>query len=348
MKNFYYGRKGQLIIFLIVLYCCIGEGVVFAATQDSRSKQVRYYDEGHRLYEAINDDCIVAMGKIKQIGQPIKDNVLFNDKTIAFTPIKVEIIDCFWGTPQPTEKFIHTTEVEIHKHSDGPWTAWEDVQLVEGSTILVVWWGEKSKQLDLYKKPGWVVLATNNTEKIKQIKKIIELHKGLITKANLSSIYLSALDQDSSSTNLMILGFFLSYMQRKGVYEADETSQILLFLLNSQFKNVDSSIYLWEVFLSMRSVLGKRSNASQQTCKKILEELVLSACSNDPKKAELAIESFVILNDFRSLKIKLDISPLMTSEQRVLLSRRYTYLVSAGKIRKTTFLESQLGIEKSK
>lgn len=352
MKNFGYVGKSQFVIFLVVLSCCIGEGQACAATQDSRSRPARYYDDGHRLYEAITDDCTIAVGEIQRIGQPIKDNVLFNDKTIVFTPVTVEISDYFWGTPQPAKtnvEFIHTAEVEIHKHADGPWTAWEDVQLGEGSTMLVVWWGERSKQLDLYKKPGWVVLATTNPEKIEQIKKIIELHKESIErKASLSSIYLQALDQDSSSSNLMVIGFFLSYMLRKGVYEADETSQILLFLLNSEFRNFDQSTYLWEVFLSMRSVLGKRSGASPQTCKKIMEELVLAACSNDPKKAELAIESFVILDSFRSLKIERDISLFLTAEQRALLSKRYAHLVSAGKIRKTPSLESQPGIEKSK
>lgn len=352
MKNFCYVGKSQLVIFLIVLACYIGEGEAFAATQDPRSRQVRYYDDGHRLYEAISDDCTIAIGKMKRIGQPITDNALFNDKTIVFTPVTVEISDYFWGTPQSAEanlQFIHTAEVETHKHPDGPWTAWEEEPLVEGSTMLVVWWGERSKQVDLYKKPGWVVLATTSTEKIEQIKKIIEFHKASIErKASLSSIYLQALNQDSSSANLMVVGFFLSYMPRKGVYVADETSQILLFLLNSQFRNFDQSIYLWEVFLSMRAVLGKRSSASPPTCKKIMEGLVLAACSSDPKKAELAIESFVILDSFRSLKIKPDIFSLLTAGQRALLSKRYAYLVSAGKIRKTPSLESQPGIEKSK
>lgn len=341
MKKNYRIKRILIIVLVINLNFFFFERQSLAGTQSPSKEQIDSYYDGQLLGEALFDDCYAAMGIISGISS-------FDTPSFQEVPekklITFEVTNWIWGkqTSDPRRDFIFLSEPKEHKEPFGPWAAWKGVRVAVGSKLFLIWWGEQSKQRLEYRKPGWIVFACENNQRMKETAEIINVHREYVeSKTNLESICKKYINENSSP---IMIGYFLSYLRKAGLSEADESGKIACFILKTKFKNIEESIFIGDVFLEIRS-LCQLSSMSQENCAQLIEELVAFACSTDHFISKHALRSLSHMSKNPFLKIKLDITPFLTRERRDVLSERYRLFISTGEITKSKVLEIQLGLD---
>jgi hypothetical protein len=303
----------------------------------ANEKSDREYEIGYRLGTClVQDGCQVFIGAIRNVGSPEQAAGTGAAKTVIYKQVDLAIEEWLWGAraAQVAEVTLNSAErPAMTRVANGPWSAWNGVDLNLDGKLLVALWGEKAQRPKWEGNPEKVAMVTSETDSFAALKEVLQTHD----QYELSSeAVVNGVRQLDISKNFLV-GYTIAYLKnREEIRNVDGAALAFSLILDNA--NLPESI---RVVSSVR-LESNCYRLSDSARKVAVQSLITAGVSENQPIAEAAINALVRLAQERMVDVRSSLSP----DNRRLLIERYQMLKSRGQVQSEhSEFDAQLGVK---
>ena len=296
-------RKPSLLIWFAAI-ATMSVGALRMDAQD-RQPETRRFRLGQQVGDCLLKGCSAVVAAIESVGPPEKEPTEPDpERAVMFRKVTLMVRERLHGSEnRDSIQVLAATRPQFSKTNQGPWNAWEGVNVGVGANLLLVLWPDNASRPEWHGMPEDVALAVSDQGRIDAIRAAIEQHHRFQQEPG--AIWAGVrLFQEQTKADPLVKGYVLTYlMTAASVDHLEATAKVLAaFLADPGVPD--------EGRPQIADWLASSFYRLEDPARKAVTELVVaSAGADDPVMADAALTVLVRLSDLEMLDMKAFLTP---------------------------------------